>query len=197
MLLNACLLFLVSWQPLNQSNTLYITPLRIYCLFKVCSFHYASRNKHHLSILVSWLRKIILTWNCWTSSLHNIDTEDDGHTVKQGLEMSQHMRFWYLLYCRANAHSHQSLSCSHAQSMDHVMRFPTMWYVSTNKASDQPAHARSLIRVFASRLNILSVYKLLSDHRLDFLSLKETAHACQSLHLSNCLIVGNHMSWLI
>ena len=42
---------------------------------------------------------------------------------------------------------------------------------ATSKASDQPAHTRSLIRVFASRLNIMSV-KLLNEHHLEFLSLK-------------------------
>ena len=44
------------------------------------------------------------------------------------------------------------------------MGFPT-----TSKASDQPAHTRSLIRAFANRLNI----KLLTSHNLQFLSLKE------------------------
>ena len=38
---------------------------------------------------------------------------------------------------------------------------------STSKVSDQPAHTRSLIRAFASRLNIL-----LAEHHLEFLSLK-------------------------
>ena len=42
---------------------------------------------------------------------------------------------------------------------------------ATSKASDQPAHMRSLIRAFASRLNILSV-KLLIEHHVEFLSLK-------------------------
>ena len=42
---------------------------------------------------------------------------------------------------------------------------------ATSKASDQPAHMRSLIRVFASHLNILSV-KLLTEHHLEFLSFK-------------------------
>ena len=36
-----------------------------------------------------------------------------------------------------------------------------------SKASDKPAHMCSLIRAFASRLNIL-----LTEHRLEFLSLK-------------------------
>ena len=42
---------------------------------------------------------------------------------------------------------------------------------ATSKASDQPAHVRSLIRAFASRLSILIV-KLLTEHLLEFLSLK-------------------------
>ena len=41
----------------------------------------------------------------------------------------------------------------------------------TSNASDQPAHMRSLIRAFASGLNILSV-KLLTENYLEFLSLK-------------------------
>ena len=44
---------------------------------------------------------------------------------------------------------------------------------ATSKASDQPVHMPSLIRAFASHLNILWVLiKLLTDH-LEFLSLKE------------------------
>ena len=39
--------------------------------------------------------------------------------------------------------------------------------------------------------------KLLTEHHLKFLSLKEAAQACLSLHLSKCHIVGNHMSRLI
>ena len=35
--------------------------------------------------------------------------------------------------------------------------------------------------------------KLLNEHRLEFLSLKGAAQACQSLHLSKRHIVGNHM----
>ena len=42
---------------------------------------------------------------------------------------------------------------------------------ATSKASDQPAHMCSLIRAFASRLNILTL-KLLTEHHLEFLSLK-------------------------
>ena len=40
---------------------------------------------------------------------------------------------------------------------------------ATSKASDQPAHTRSLIRAFASRFSIV---KLLTEHHLEFLSLK-------------------------
>ena len=41
---------------------------------------------------------------------------------------------------------------------------------ATSKASDQPAHTRSLIRAFASLLNILRV-KLLTEHDLEFIRL--------------------------
>ena len=43
---------------------------------------------------------------------------------------------------------------------------------ATSKGSDQPAHMRSLIRAFASRLNILYSVKLLIEHHLEFLSIK-------------------------
>ena len=39
--------------------------------------------------------------------------------------------------------------------------------------------------------------KLLTEHYLEFLSLKGDAQARLSLHLLKCHIVGNHMSWLI
>ena len=38
--------------------------------------------------------------------------------------------------------------------------------------------------------------KLLTEHHLEFLSLKEAALSRLSLHLSKCHIVGNHVSWL-
>ena len=62
---------------------------------------------------------------------------------------------------------------------------------ATSKGSDQPAHMGSLIRVFASCLNSMTV-KLLTEQHLEFLSLK-AAQACTSLHLSKCHIIGNHM----
>ena len=43
---------------------------------------------------------------------------------------------------------------------------------ATSKASDQPAHLRSLIRAFASRFEYSMIVKLLSEHYLEFLSLK-------------------------
>ena len=64
-----------------------------------------------------------------------------------------------------------------------------MWYV-------RPAKPQiSLIRAFASRLNIPSV-KLLTERHLEFLSLKQAAQARLSLHVPKCNIVGNHMSRL-
>ena len=44
--------------------------------------------------------------------------------------------------------------------------------MATHKGSDQPAHMRSLIRAFATRLNISMTVKLLTEQRLEFLSLK-------------------------
>ena len=41
------------------------------------------------------------------------------------------------------------------------------------------------------------IVKLLTEHHLDFLSLKEAAEARPSLHMSKCHIVGNHVPWII
>ena len=41
------------------------------------------------------------------------------------------------------------------------------------------------------------IVKLLTEHHLEFLSLKEAAEARQSLHMSKYHIVGNHMHWHI
>ena len=41
------------------------------------------------------------------------------------------------------------------------------------------------------------IVNLLTEHHLEFLSLKEAAQARLSLHLSNCHIVGNHVPRLI
>ena len=43
---------------------------------------------------------------------------------------------------------------------------------ATSKGSDQPAHTRRLIRAFASGLNISMTVQLLTEHHLEFLSLK-------------------------
>ena len=43
---------------------------------------------------------------------------------------------------------------------------------ATSKASDQPAHMRSLIRAFAKSLEYSISVKLLTEHLLEFLSLK-------------------------
>ena len=50
---------------------------------------------------------------------------------------------------------------------------PNSVVCATSKASDQPAHTRSLISSFASRLSILyMIVKLLTEYHLEFLSLK-------------------------
>ena len=40
------------------------------------------------------------------------------------------------------------------------------------------------------------IVKLLNEHHLEFLGLKEAAEARPSLHMSKCHIVGNLMRWL-
>ena len=51
---------------------------------------------------------------------------------------------------------------------------------ATSKGSDQPAHMRSLIRAFASRLTL----NLLNEHRMEALSLKGSgADSSESTHL--------------
>ena len=40
------------------------------------------------------------------------------------------------------------------------------------------------------------IVKLLTEHHLEFLSLKEAAEVLPSLHLSKCHIVGNNMPGL-
>ena len=53
---------------------------------------------------------------------------------------------------------------------------------ATSKGSDQPAHTRSLIRAFASRLNIL--IKLLLEHKLKRrLHKLHGVHSCQNATL--------------
>ena len=41
------------------------------------------------------------------------------------------------------------------------------------------------------------IVKLLTEHHLDFLSLKKAAQTRTSLHMSKYHIVGNRMHWLI
>ena len=60
---------------------------------------------------------------------------------------------------------------------------------ATSKASDQPAHTRSLVRAFASRWNI----PLLLSYRPNN-SLKGGCTVRLGLYLSECHIVGNHIS---
>ena len=67
---------------------------------------------------------------------------------------------------------------------------------ATSKASDQPAHMRSLIRAFASRLRILWVLSYWLNMIWCFYAWKGVAQTRLSLQLSKCHIVGNHMSWL-
>ena len=68
---------------------------------------------------------------------------------------------------------------------------------ATSKASDQPAYMRSLIRCFASRLNIQGVLSYWPNIIKSSKAWKGAAQADLSIHLSTCHIVGNHMLWLV
>ena len=67
---------------------------------------------------------------------------------------------------------------------------------ATSKGSDQPAHTHSLIRAFASRLNILWQLSYWPNSIWSFWAEQEAAQASLSLFMSKCHIVGNHMSRL-
>ena len=80
------------------------------------------------------------------------------------------------------------------------MKFQTMWYVRQAKAqiSLSGANVQS-DQSLSSPLEYSMSVKLLTEHHLEFLSLKasEAAQARRSLHLSKCHIVGSHMLRLI
>ena len=65
---------------------------------------------------------------------------------------------------------------------------------ATSKFSDQPAHTSSLIRAFASRLNILWVLSYLLNIIWSFLNIKGGYTGLSESNLSKCHIVVNHMS---
>ena len=73
-----------------------------------------------------------------------------------GPMVSLYWRFTGIIQSRADFQSTLN-ACKTYMSRD--LRFPTMWYVRPAKAqtSLRPGHMRSLIRAFASRLNILCV----------------------------------------
>ena len=76
-----------------------------------------------------------------------------------------------------------------------IMAFPTLWYMRPEKAQTRLAcaYAYSDQGIYLS-LDYSMNIKLLTEHRLEFLSLKWAVEACQILHLSKCHIVGNHLS---
>ena len=78
---------------------------------------------------------------------------------------------------------------------------------ATSNGSDQPAHTRSLIRAFASRLSNSMIVKLLTEHHLAFLSLKggseythvKMPHCWKShalAHLISRFFISDHKSQL-
>ena len=74
---------------------------------------------------------------------------------------------------------------SRAIIIDPVHEISNNVVCATSKASDQPAHTRSLIRAFASYSMIV---KLLTEHHLEFLSLKG---GCRGLSESTLVKMSN------
>ena len=81
-------------------------------------------------------------------------------------------------------------------ALNHYLRFPTMWYVDQQTLRSACAYAQSDQSLCLSLECSMNV-KLLTEHHLEFLSLKEAAQARLSLRLSKCHIVRNLMTWLI
>ena len=71
------------------------------------------------------------------------------------------------------------------------MRFPTMWHVQP--AKPQISSDQSLCQLLVYSM----IDKLLTEHHLEFLSLKVAAQTRMSLHMSEYHIIGNHMLRLI
>ena len=75
------------------------------------------------------------------------------------------------------------------------IRFPTMWY----KQPAKPQISLRIRAVWSEPMLVAWIFwysrsvKLLTEHHLEFLSLKKAAQARLSLHLSKCHIVGNHV----
>ena len=116
-----------------------------------------------------------LFWQEWFREHACSDCEQlhDRHTGKC-------TRFWFLSHQWA-AKTYTSLEPRHEIS--------NIVVCATSKGSDQPAHTRSLIRAFVCRLN-----KVLTEHHLEFLSLKEAAEARLSLFMSKRHIVQLEIS---
>ena len=68
---------------------------------------------------------------------------------------------------------------------------------ATSKASDQPAHTRSLIGALAAHLSILWLSSCWLDSIWSFWAWRGAAGARPGLHVSECRIVGDLMSQLI
>ena len=71
------------------------------------------------------------------------------------------------------------------------MRFQTMWYMRPAKPQ-----IRQSDQSLCLSLEYSMTVSLLTEHHLEFLSLKEATQTHLSLHMSKCHIVGNHMSRL-
>ena len=76
------------------------------------------------------------------------------------------------------------------------MQFPTMWHVRPAKAQIGQ-RSRTTDQSVCLSLVYSMIFKLLTEHHLEFISLKGGCTGSSDSILIKCQIVGNHMSRFI
>ena len=83
-----------------------------------------------------------------------LQTWSEAEQAGRNLNCQQVFLLTWLIWIGSQDRVYSSTFLSNKSYLSGGMRFPTM-VCATSKGSDQPAHTRSLIRAFASCLNIL------------------------------------------
>ena len=104
--------------------------------------------------------------------------------------------WWWLKLSQSNRSIHSLQKKGYDYIWDMTWDFQQCG-MCDQQSSDQPAHMRSLIRAFASCLNILWILSNWGNIIWSFLALLVAAQARLSLFMSKCHIYENHMSLLI
>ena len=103
---------------------------------------------------------------------------------------------WHFDKCRLGRASAENLCWKSHALAQIIYEISNNAVCVTSKGSGQPVHMHSLIRAFASCLNILQLLSCSLSSIWSFYADKMTALAHLSLFMSKCHIVGNHMWWL-